>query len=353
MPKQVEDTAIERVIAAELETRELRGALQRANMSLARSKRKSDDLREALQQAATDAILAQGKLKPVPTPRGKSRTGAHGKEEIALLHATDWQASKITSSYNSNVLTERIERLMQKVGTLTDIQRADHNVNKLHIMFGGDMIEGLFNYPAQLWQIDADLFTQWTETSEKVANLVRWGLANFEEVEVTAEWGNHGRIGSKRAEVVKSDNFDRMVYEHARKQLEAETRLKWDDCPDDVQQVEVGNYRALLIHGDEIGRNGFASPTTIVNHANRWRSGAWPWKFRDLYLGHFHTHNEWAMANGEGAVFQTGSTESDNRYARDGMASSAIPSQRLHFIDPDKGRVTSQYKIVLEDDRAV
>ena len=56
------------------------------------------------------------------------------------------------------------------------------------------------------------------------------------------------------------------------------------------------------------------------------------------------------MANGEGSIFQTGSTESDNRYARDTMASSAIPSQRVHFVDPNKGRVTAQHKVILLDE---
>jgi hypothetical protein len=54
------------------------------------------------------------------------------------------------------------------------------------------------------------------------------------------------------------------------------------------------------------------------------------------------------MANGLGSIYQTGSTESDNRYARDLLAASAIPSQRLHFIDPVKGRVTAEYKVWLD-----
>jgi hypothetical protein len=53
-------------------------------------------------------------------------------------------------------------------------------------------------------------------------------------------------------------------------------------------------------------------------------------------------------ANGQGSVYQTGSTESDNRYAGVLLAASATPSQRLHFIDPDKGRVTAAYKIWLD-----
>jgi hypothetical protein len=54
-----------------------------------------------------------------------------------------------------------------------------------------------------------------------------------------------------------------------------------------------------------------------------------------------------ALADGSGAWYQTGSTESDNRYARDSLGSAAEPSQRLHFVDPERGRVTSQYKILL------
>lgn len=336
---------LEGALERDAEVEELRAALRTAQNQLTRYRRKSDELRDALKEAASDAVLAMGQLKPVPKPNLRA---GKGRAEHALLHVTDWQASKVTASYNSEVLAQRIELLKAKVTRLVEIQRADHPVPDCTVMFGGDLIEGLFNYPAQLWQIDASLFEQWAATSKLAADLVRFLLSQFERVTVIAEWGNHGRLGSKRAEVPKSDNADRMVYEHARMMLRDEPRLAWDDCPDDVQQVEIGAYRALLIHGDEIGRNGFASPMTIVRHADRWRSGAWPWEFRDLYLGHFHTHNEWAMANGEGSVYQTGSTESDNRYARDGMAASAIPSQRLHFVDPVKGRVTAQFKVLLD-----
>ena len=139
-----------------------------------------------------------------------------------------------------------------------------------------------------------------------------------------------------------------MCYELARQLLSGESRLTWEDCPEDIQHIEIGKYRALLIHGDEPGRGGASSPTTLVRFADRWKSGAHAWDFRDVYVGHNHTHNELAMSNGEGAVYMTGSTESDNRFASVGMASSAKPTQRLHFIDPIKGRVTSQYKIYLD-----
>jgi hypothetical protein len=329
------------------ENGELRGALQRLQRALRKAHAKTEELVAATQQGAYDAMLAMGGITLTTRPAKDKRQAG---EEVALWHMTDWQGAKITASYNSEVMVERVMRFCRKATRITQIQRKDHPVKNCTIMFGGDMVEGLFNYSTQPFEIDATLFEQYVRVSRLLVDVVQFALTNYETVNVVAEWGNHGRVGSKRSAVPRNDNVDRMAYELARQLLAGERRLTWRDCPDDVQRVEIGNYRALLIHGDEVGRNGFASPMTIVQHANKWRSGAYPWAFRDMYIGHYHTHNEWAMANGEGAVYQTGSTESDNRYAGVHMASSAIPTQRLHFIDPVRGRVTSSYKIWLDHD---
>jgi len=324
---------------------ELRKALIRVQRQLLEAKQRTTELVEATIQASYDATLAMGAIAPVITPEVDKRKKT---TEIALWHMTDWQGSKKTSSYNSEVMRSRVFSFIDKAHKITEIQRADHPVKDVVILFGGDMVEGLFNYPAQLHEVDSTLFEQYVNVSRLITECVRAALGIYEKVLVVAEWGNHGRIGSKRADVPRNDNIDRMCYELARQLLASEKRLEWQDCPEDVQRVEIGNYRALLIHGDEVGRNGFASPTAIVQHANRWRSGAYPWEFRDVYVGHYHTHACWPMANGLGSIYQTGSTESDNRYARDLLAASAIPSQRLHFIDPVKGRVTAEYKVWLD-----
>lgn len=324
---------------------ELRRALMRTQKKLLETKQKTDDLVEATHNAAYDATLSAGPIVNVIEPKFDKN---NKKAEVALWHLTDWQGAKKTTSYNSEVMYKRVMSFVQKAVAITDIQRADHPVNDVTIMFGGDMVEGLFNFPNQAFEIDSTLFEQYVNVSRLCVDVVRYALSNYKNVTVVPEWGNHGRIGSKRDNVPRSDNFDRMCYELAKQLLSGEKRLKWQDCPEDIQRVEIGNYRALLIHGDEVGRSGFASPGAIVQHMNRWRSGAYAWEFRDVYIGHYHTHAEWAMANGQGSVYQTGSTESDNRYAGIMLAASATPSQRLHFIDPVKGRVTASYKIWLD-----
>lgn len=357
MPKSLQEFSEQQAeeTARLAEIAELRAVNQRLQRALSRSKAKTEELVEATIQAAHDAMVSFGPIAAVPSP---ARDNRRHSAEVALWHLSDWQGSKVTSSYNSDIMVRRVNRFVDQAELITNVQRADHPVKECVICFGGDMVEGLFNFSSQPFEIDATIFGQYVTVSRLIVDTVRRALALYDKVTVVAEWGNHGRIGSKRAVVPRSDNFDRMCYELARQLLEGESRLTWQDCPEDIQHVEVGKYRALLIHGDEIGRNGFASRNTIVQHANRWRSGAHrgaAWsngdpahEFRDVLVGHYHVHGEEGLANGEGSVFWTGSTESDNRYAGITLASSAVPSQRLHFIHPGRGLVTATYKVWLD-----
>lgn len=332
---------------------DLREALREANARLKKAKITSDTVAEAAFAGAKSAVLAQKRQVIKPFVSLKAKKG-DDKSEVALWHLTDWQGAKKTVSYNSDVMVERAHRFVDKALSITDIQRHDHPIKEAVILLGGDMIEGLFNFPTQPYEIDATLFDQFVNVADLLDQVMRRASGHYDKVQVVAEWGNHGRLGSKRDAVPKSDNADRMTYQLASVMGRDLKNVEWSIVADDIQRVEVGNYRALLIHGDEVGRNGFASPSTISQHVARWKSGSYrvkgdPWPFRDVYVGHYHNHMQMSLPDGEGAVYYTGSTESDNRYARDSMAASAIPSQRLHFVEPRKGMVTAQYQILLDE----
>lgn len=335
------------------EIEELREANTRLAQQLRAAKQKDERLVAAAHRGAMDAMLSMGPVSPVPVPNSDTRNKT---EEVALWHLTDWQGAKLTTTYNSEVMRNRVLTFGDKARKITDIQRADHPVRHGVVLLGGDMVEGLFNFPTQPFEIDATIYDQYKNVSRLLVDITRVALSIYETVDVYAEWGNHGRIGSKRSAVPRADNFDRMTYFNAQQILEltdGNERLSWhESSEEDEQRIEIGNYRALLIHGDEVGRNGYASPATIVQHVNKWRGGGYringeTWHFQDCYVGHYHNHAEYALADGIGRVFFTGSTESDNRYARDTMAASAVPSQRLHFIQPEKGMVTAQYRVEL------
>jgi hypothetical protein len=325
------------------EAEDLRRQLANAQRRIRRMRSDHAVLVEAVKDGASEALHALGPLPPVKPPKADRRKG---KPEVALWHLTDWQGSKETVSYNSEVMRERILRYCDKAEKLTQIQRADHPVKQCTILLGGDMIEGLFNFPSQPFEIDASLFGQFSIASKLVAEVVRRALAIYETVEVIEEWGNHGRIGSKRSAVPRSDNFDRMVYALAQEAVGEEKRITWRSSEEDIHHFEIGNYAALLIHGDEIGRNGAASINTLVKYVTQLKAGAYDKPFTDVYAGHLHSHRDIELPDG-GSYFQTGSPETDNRYARDSMAATSRPTQRLHFIDPKRGRVTAQYKVDL------
>jgi len=331
---------------------DLRKALLNTQRQLANVKKNKDDFTAAVVQAAHDAMLSAGAVPPVPTPKKDSRTK---KAEVALLHSTDWQLGKQTLTYNSKEAERLVKQSIEKTIKITNIHRQDHPVKEAVLMLGGDLVENTTIFPSQVYEVDSDVMSQFVDVSRILIDITRTLLANFEKVTVVCEPGNHGRIG-KFGELPKDINWDKLAYMFAGQALADEKRLTWQMTKEDIQRVEIGNYKALLIHGDEI-RWGTAS--TIVRFADRWKSGAYKFfdeveqitkgfDFRDLYLGHYHQHQSWNMANGEGTVYMSASTETSNRYARDLLAANGEPSQRLHFVDPEKGRVTSEYRLWLE-----
>jgi hypothetical protein len=320
------------------EIAELRRALKTSQLAESRSRIKSQGVIEAVYSAAKDASLATGNARRTPAlPKKDARKT---KAEVALVHATDWQCGKKTQSYNIETLSQRIETFAEKIIELTEIQRAHHPVKECVLMFGGDMVEGVSIFPGQAYEIEAHLFEQLFEVSKIMEQMVRTLSAYFEKVYVVCEYGNHGRLGRK-GDMPNGDNIDRVAYKITSDRTQDLKNVMWQQSLDWYQIVEIGKYRALLVHGDEIGSYG-----GILRKVSSWSTGVVE-PFQDCYVGHFHTPTTLTMANA-GRIFVSGSPESHNEYARAYVGAVGKPSQRLHFIDPQKGRVTSEYTCWLD-----
>lgn len=316
------------------EITELKRALETAQRSAARAKRKTEDLVEAVYQAAKSAALVQPKLvikPPKPTKKGKA--------EVALLHLTDWQAGKVSVSYNLEVLRKRIDQMVDKTLALTEIQRAHHPVNECVLVAGGDLVEGLTVFPGQQYEVEAHLFEQLFAVVNILSSAVHRLAADFTKVRIVCEYGNHGRIGRK-GDMPAADNVDRMAYQIASERCAHLKNVEWQQSADWFQLVTIGAYRLLVVHGDEIPSYGGQTPSySILRKCNAWATFM---QFDDVIMGHFHTPINLTMANG-GRIWVTGSPESDNQYAKSFVAAVGKPSQRLMFVDPVKGRVTAEY----------
>ena len=322
---------------------DLEKTLRRLQRQLADAKAKSADLVAAVESAAHDAALIAGPAKSVPFPP-KRKQGGSKHAETALLHLTDWQLGKNTSSYNTDICRERVHRVVQKTIRLADIQRAAHPVDEIIVMLGGDMIENIQTFPGQPFEVDSTLFGMVFEAANLIEEVLLALLAEFKTVRVYEVAGNHGRIGKKSDGV--PDNWDRILCRIVRDRL-SQDRLVWHEPSSWYEIVEAGAYRAMLVHGDQIKSFGGSTPAFgIIRKSTAWSSGVTE-AFNDVYLGHYHHVSQFQLPNG-GRVFMTGSTESGSEYAREFVAAKGRPSQRLHFIDPDAGRVTAEYIIWLD-----
>lgn len=337
-------------VAEDEEVRERIATLEADNRRLfaqyKKAKARGDEYIEAVYKAAHDAARYVGSSETTYT--GPDRSGTKiGVPEVALWHLTDWQGGKKTETYDRAIMRTRIMRYVEKANEITDIQRADHPVKHGVLLFTGDMVEGVSIFPGQVWELDGTLYEQMFDVADLMMWTIKQALHTYETVEVVAEYGNHGRLGRKGDGIKASDNVDRMVYNIVRQRLADESRLtRFQTDGGWYQNFSIGNYQAMAIHGDEIKSFGGNIPAYgILRKANQWASGVLP-AFRDLYIGHYHQSMQLQLANG-GSVFMTGSPESDNIYAHEFVAATGDPSQRLHFINPEKGRVTSEYRIWL------
>jgi hypothetical protein len=341
LPKPLADFA-----AAEEQLEHLRNANARLARQLQEAKASKAELVAAVYRAANDA--AQGlAIPPVPKPKADRRKR---REEVAVPLVSDLQLAKLTPDYDSDVCEERMERYARKVVALTDIQRADHPVRHAVVPVLGDVIEGEFIFPGQQWRIDASLFRQITVDGPRIIiNFLRSMLAAFDTVEVVWVDGNHGRLGRK-GDFHPESNGDRMLGQIVKDRLAGEPRLSWN-FPSPAGErnwyavTNIGAWSALCIHGDQIrGQYGFPF-YGLAKKVNAWAAGAIREPFKDVLMGHWHQISSIPLNQRD--VYVNGSTESYNTFAQEQLAAMSDPAQWLLFVDPDKGRVTAEYKVRL------
>jgi hypothetical protein len=321
-----------------------RAAVNRAMRKLDEAKQYRAELVETVRQAATDAI--QGlQLEPVSADPiyGVGNPSAHAPESAVAVFA-DWQLGKVTPSFNTQVLEERIERYGDALQRITGIQRSDHPVDELRVYLLGDLVEGEMIFPGQSHLIDSSLYQQVLAHGPRIlGNFIRRALGIYPSVKVVGVIGNHGRLG-KRGDFHPESNADAMMYEATRLVLAREDRLTWEPAftPGERHWYaidEVQGHRFFLFHGDQ-----FKTPL----YANVFEQGVLAWQnmfgFKYSLSGHYHRPNRSKI--GSGTHWASGSPESDNTFAAEKVKAKGEPSQWLLFVHPRRG-VSAEYEVKL------
>jgi hypothetical protein len=283
-----------------------------------------------------------------------------GVAHVAVAHVTDTQLGKRTASYDAAIASKRLHKYAAKVVEFANITRSFAKCDELHVYLGGDMVEGEYgNYPSQPYDVESSVIRQAMRDGPDIfEGIVYYWLKHFKKIHILGVPGNHGRGASFKQTRNTETNWDRVFYWvlhdrirgsdlNPRKDLRARVTF---DVPEGNRfwaMDRIFGWGNLIVHGDQI--QGWAGiPYYGVQKKSHGWADSMPKDWDHLFFGHFHQHacgtinyRRW---------FCTGSTESDNNYALEALASAGPPSQRLMFFTERHG-ITSDHQIYLEEDR--
>lgn len=287
------------------------------------------------------------------TPPRPKIVRKHDNEEIAVVFLSDIHYGKVTPTYNSAVCEQRLMVLADKVAKITNLRRNQAHITELHILMGGDMIEGENLFPTQAHLIDRNLLDQSCKGGPAAyLRMIQRFLGEFEKIKILCVPGNHGRNGSKHVSNHPHTNWDRVFYHQLQASLqglgpfvreELADRLTFEHSEEFYAIDRVGQWGILMVHGDQI-KGGLAGMPYygVAKKANGWKDALQdiegvPESWDYLFFGHFHTlgfselnQKQW---------FANGSLESHNTFAQENMASAGPAAQWLFYFDPEHGMI--------------
>ena len=320
--------------------RELRRTVRKLERRVRSLRSKEDIIQDAVLQALEGAMPA---LHVPPKPKADRRRSS--REEIAVLHISDTQLGKVTSTYDTQVCEERILKSMRKTIKIAELRRSRAKIDNLRIYIGGDIVEGEDIFPHQAHEIDSPLYDQACVNGPRIlAKAILMAVEAFPNVWVGEVDGNHGRNGPRGTRSSPKTNWDKVLSntlrtillgtdEYPRKELAG--RLTYHQAEEFYFVDRVFAWGNLVVHGHQIS-GGFAGFPWYGVAKKAW---GWidaieePWD--NLFFGHFHTP---AMATlGHRRFYANGTTESDNNFAKEQLAACGVPAQRLLFMDAEHG----------------
>lgn len=331
--------------------------LRRRVGQLERQLKKAQAKESSLIDAVVEALIENPPALVAPKPPRIRATKGH-PEEIAVLHLSDVQLGKVTESYDTAKAEERVMLACSKAIEIAEVRRTAANIEELRLYLGGDMIEGEDVFATQAHEIDSSVYDQACVNGPGIfARGILALLEAFPRVKVCTVAGNHGRNGPPHARAHPRTNWDQVLYSVTRTLLlgtdahprsELAHRLTFIVSERFWHVDRVYRWGNLLVHGHQI-RGGFAGFP--------WYGAAkkiWGWidaigePFDQVFLGHFHTPASATLNNRR--FYANGTTESDNAYAKEELAASGDPCQRLVFMN-DRHGVISDHPLYLTDRR--
>lgn len=297
---------------------------------------------EAIVLRRADEALKNFRWTP-PKRKEKDKRKLHS--ETCVIHISDTQIGKLTSTFDSKVAKQRMKKLAEQTLKVVETRRSGAKIDDAVIMIGGDIVEGETIFAHQPWCVDSDLWDQAIKVAPKIlADFIIEMSSSFRNLDVIAVPGNHGRSQPKNSGASPRTNFDMIATAVTRLMVSSsikDSRIQWDVDHDTFYRIiNVEGHNLLLVHGDQISGGGGLGGYPLTGLARKvagW-SGSLPEEWECIFLGHFHRPMSGVIQ--DKLFFGNGTIESDNDWALEVIGESGRPCQRVVFFNKKHGPVS-------------
>lgn len=124
-------------------------------------------------------------------------------------------------------------------------------VRKAVVLSLGDLVEHSYMRPAQAKQTDAHVIKQSIHCAEVLTKCLQFLCGEFEEVEVHAVPGNHGRTTQKAGENLPDETYDHLIYHMVRLGLARQQNFKINICESWYFITEILGWKFLGLHCED------------------------------------------------------------------------------------------------------
>lgn len=337
------------------------GVVLAAQVERVRNRERALEARErAYYELLAGAVRA---FPPYHAPARAPRQGA-GNPETAVLLLSDFHAGEVVrpeeiagvNEYDSAILATRLELLAEKVAGLVEFHRRYADVRRLVVGLLGDMTSGTIHEElergADLTAVEQPALAGWL-TACVIAELAR----TFDEVEVRAVVGNHGRLKQKPYYKQAFNSYDFQAYQLAALWLRDVANVRFELGRNVFDTVDIEGWRFLFTHGHTVrGWGGipfygleraFANAQKRNQYAEAQRAGDLRAPVKPVHfacIGHFHTEGD--IPHGYGHTIMNGSPKGADEFGSI-LGKFGRPNQRLFGVSPEYG-VTFNYPVWLD-----
>lgn len=273
---------------------------------------------EHLVDIVKSAVKNNGVLENVKYGEYRNLEHCHN---VAVLMLSDWHAGALIDNqfnyYDLKTMEDRAKKIFEKTISYSIL----HSVDSLYVEINGDMIHGLINVSNRV-QSEEDVATQVIYVANILAQYINGLKPYFNKITVITTLGNHGRMFQDKSLCVTKENFEKLIAELLKLQLNDDITLITSQS-EDFTKYNINDKMICVAHGQYDKLNTVVQDFCVLfNHVPS-----------EIHLGHTHTFKDIHENNIK--VVVNGSLQGTDDYALT-LRKISQPSQTLIIYDKDR-----------------